>query len=84
MTEDLRPFGVTVNMLLPGGATATGMLPDGMPDDARRSLLPPEVMGPPVVFLASAEAEGLTGERIVAKGLDRFLAELRSRPAPPD
>lgn len=84
MTEDLRPFGVTVNMLLPGGATATGMLPDGMPDDARRSLLPPEVMGPPVVFLASAEAEGLTGERIVAKDFDRFLAELRSRPAPPD
>jgi gluconate 5-dehydrogenase len=80
MTEDLRPFGVTVNMLLPGGATATGMVPDG----ARRSLLPPEVMGPPVVFLASAEADGLTGERIVAKDFDRFLAELRSRPAPPD
>src|ERR1019366_5810286 len=84
MTEDLRPYGIAVNMLLPGGATATGMIPDGMTDDARRSLLDPEVMGPPVVFLASAEAEGLTGERIVAKDFDRFLAELRSRPAPPD
>ena len=46
---------------------------------ARRSLLPPEIMGPPVVFLASAEAEGITGERIVAKDFDAWLADFRSR-----
>jgi NAD(P)-dependent dehydrogenase (short-subunit alcohol dehydrogenase family) len=78
MTEDLRPFGITVNMLLPGGATITGMIPEGLPGEARRSLLDPEVMGPPIVFLASAEADGLTGERIVAKDFEAFLARFRS------
>lgn len=72
MTEDLRPHGIAVNLLLPGGATVTGMIPEGLPDDARRGLLPPEVMGPPIVFLASPEAEGLTGQRIVAKDWDQW------------
>lgn len=80
MTEDLRPYGVAVNILLPGGATATGMIPEGLPEEARRRLLPPEVMGPPIVFLASPEAEGITGERIVAKDFDRWLAERRATP----
>lgn len=80
MTEDLRPFGITVNMLLPGGATVTGMIPDGLPDVARRSLLGAEVMGPPIVFLASDEADGLSGERIVAKDFESFLADFRSTP----
>jgi NAD(P)-dependent dehydrogenase (short-subunit alcohol dehydrogenase family) len=75
MTEDLRPFGVAVNLLLPGGATATGMIPDELSAEARRNLLAPEIMGPPVVFLASAAADGITGERIVAAEWDRWLAE---------
>ncbi len=79
MAEDLRPYGVAVNMLLPGGATDTGMIPDGMSDDVRRSLLPAQVMGPPAVFLASREAEGVTGERIVATDFDAWLADFRSR-----
>jgi gluconate 5-dehydrogenase len=81
MTEDLAPYGIAVNMLLPGGATDTGMIPDGMTEAARRSLLGPEVMGAPVVFLASPEAAGVTGERIVAKDFDAWLAAFRSRPS---
>jgi NAD(P)-dependent dehydrogenase (short-subunit alcohol dehydrogenase family) len=84
MTEDLRPAGVAVNMLLPGGATVSGMIPDGLSDQARRSLLAAEVMGPPVVFLASEEATGLTGERIGATDFDAFLAGYRSRQRSPD
>ncbi len=80
MTEDLRPFGVTVNVLLPGGATATGMIPAGIPDEARARLLPAEIMGPPAVFLASAEAGGVTGERIVATEFGDWLAAFRARP----
>lgn len=79
MTEDLAPYGIAVNMLLPGGATDTGMIPDGVSEDVRRSLLPAQVMGPPAVFLASPEAEGVTGERIVAKDFDAWLADFRSR-----
>ncbi len=72
MVEDLRPYGIAVNQLLPGGATATGMIPDGFASDA---LLAPEIMGPPIVFLASRDAEGLTGARIVAKDFDAWLRD---------
>ncbi len=79
MVEDLRPFNVTVNLVLPGGATATGMIPDDLPAAARERLLEPEVMKAPTVFLASEEAAGLTGARIVARDFDRWLADYRSR-----
>lgn len=79
MAEDLRPHGVAVNTLLPGGATATGMVPEQLPEAGRRNLLPPEVMGPPAVFLASAEAAGLTGERIIATEFGEWLAAFRRR-----
>ena len=77
MSEDLRPHGIAVNLLLPGGATLSGMIPDELSDEQRRALLPAEVMGPPAVFLASAEAEGLTGERIVANDFEQWLATRR-------
>lgn len=83
MVEDLRPFGVTVNILLPGGATATGMVPDSLPEEVRAALLHPDVMKAPAVFLASAEAEGLTGARIVAKDFERWLADFRTRRSAP-
>jgi NAD(P)-dependent dehydrogenase (short-subunit alcohol dehydrogenase family) len=79
MTEDLGPHGISVNQLLPGGATATGMIPEGLSDEQRSRLLAPEIMGPPIVFLASAEAEGVTGERIVAKDWKEWLAAWRGR-----
>jgi NAD(P)-dependent dehydrogenase (short-subunit alcohol dehydrogenase family) len=79
MTEDLRPYGIPVNIVLPGGATDTGMIPDDLPPAARASLLDPAIMGPPVVFLASAEAAGLTGGRIVARDFPAWLAAFRSR-----
>ncbi|HEX3713896.1 MAG TPA: SDR family oxidoreductase, partial [Trebonia sp.] len=73
MAADLRGTPVTVNMLLPGGATRTGMVP-GEHAAGRGNLLEPEVMGPPVVWLASAEAAGVTGERIVAAEFGQWLA----------
>ncbi|MCY0880034.1 MAG: SDR family NAD(P)-dependent oxidoreductase [Firmicutes bacterium] len=66
MVEDLKPFGITVNLLLPGGATRTGMIPEGTPPEALARMRDPEIMGPPIVFLASDAAEGMTGERIDA------------------
>jgi NAD(P)-dependent dehydrogenase (short-subunit alcohol dehydrogenase family) len=81
MTEDLRPHGVDVNVLLPGGGAATGMIPDLASDPGRERLLPAQIMGPPVVFLASAEAKGVTGERIVATEFAAWLDALRARAA---
>lgn len=66
MAADLAGTGVTVNLLAPGGATATGMIPDELGADARAGLLDPEIMGPPVRWLASADSDGITDARVVA------------------
>lgn len=79
MAADLRGTPVTVNLLLPGGATATGMLPLAPGDrPAGLSVLEPAVMGPPIVWLASPLADGVHDERIVAASFDAWL---RSRAA---
>ncbi len=77
MAEDFDGTGVTVNMLLPGGATATGMIPEEVPATFSANLLSPKIMGPPAVFLASEEAKNLSGARIVATEFDGWLAEFR-------
>jgi NAD(P)-dependent dehydrogenase (short-subunit alcohol dehydrogenase family) len=80
MAADLRGTGVTVNVLLPGGATITGMIPDGIPPGGA-ALLMPAVMGPPIVWLASDEAAGVHDERIVATEFDQWLRDRSARPA---
>jgi gluconate 5-dehydrogenase len=78
MAADLRDTGVTVNLLLPGGATVTGMLPlDTVPDGQR--FLEPAVMGPPIVWLASDDAAGVHDERIVAVEFERWLRDRGGR-----
>jgi NAD(P)-dependent dehydrogenase (short-subunit alcohol dehydrogenase family) len=66
MAADLADTPVTVNVLLPGGATATGMVPEDAPPEVRERLLDPAVMGPPIVWLASARAAGVHDQRFVA------------------
>jgi gluconate 5-dehydrogenase len=74
MAADLAETPVRVNVLLPGGPTATGMVPDDLPDEFRARLLDPAIMGPPIVWLASAEAVAVHDERVVANGFDEWLA----------
>ena len=74
MAADLAGTAVTVNMLLPGGATDTGMIPPGTSQEVRDRLLDPAIMGPPIVWLASAEATGVHDERIAATEFDQWLA----------
>jgi gluconate 5-dehydrogenase len=73
MAADLASTTVRVNMLLPGGATRTGMIPD----DATNlpELLPPDIMAAPVRWLCSSAAEDVHDERIVASEFDAWLAE---------
>ena len=68
MAADLAGTGIDVNLLLPGGATRTGMVPDSIPQDIQVTWLDPAIMGPPIVWLASPASDGLTDQRIVAAG----------------
>lgn len=71
--EDLVGTGVTVNSLVPGGATATGMVPDTISSEARRRLLAPEIMVAPLLWLVSDGANDVTGARLVATLWDSSL-----------
>ncbi len=78
MAADLRDTSVTVNLLLPGGATVTGMLPlDTVPEG--RGFLEPSVMGPPIVWLASDDAAGVHDERVIAVEFERWLRDRNGR-----
>ncbi len=74
MAADLEGTAVTVNILLPGGATATGMIPDEVPEELRTQLLDPAIMGPPIVWLASDAAADVHNQRIVATEFEDWLA----------
>jgi NAD(P)-dependent dehydrogenase (short-subunit alcohol dehydrogenase family) len=71
--HDLAGTGVTVNSLLPGGASDTGMVPESIAASERRRLLDPEIMVPPLLWLVSEEAGDVTGARFVAKLWDPSL-----------
>ena len=79
MAEDLKEYGISVNMLLPGGATVTGMIPEEIKAEieSQFQLLKPDIMGEPVVFLASSAAEGITGERISAVNFKGWLESIK-------
>jgi 3-oxoacyl-[acyl-carrier protein] reductase len=64
--QDLAGSGVTVNAILPGGATLTGMVPDSYPSADRAKLLDPAIIVPPLLYLSSAESGGITGKRFDA------------------
>jgi gluconate 5-dehydrogenase len=73
MAADLDGSGVTVNLLLPGGATATGMVPDDAPAEFRARLLEPSVMAAPIIWLASSAAADVHNERIIASEFDEWV-----------
>jgi NAD(P)-dependent dehydrogenase (short-subunit alcohol dehydrogenase family) len=64
--EELEGTGVTINILIPGGAAATAMIPEDSPYD-RNKLVDPSVMRAPVCWLASRLSDGVTGRRFVAR-----------------
>jgi len=71
--QDLAGTGVTVNALLPGGATDTGMVPQDIAPHLRQKLLHPDIMIPPLLWLVSEAASGVTGSRFAANLWDAAL-----------
>jgi NAD(P)-dependent dehydrogenase (short-subunit alcohol dehydrogenase family) len=64
--KDLEGSGVTVNALLPGGAANTRMIPAGEISD-RSTLVQPEAMKAPIIWLMSDHSDGVTGRRFIAQ-----------------
>ena len=64
--QELAGTGITLNMLLPGGATLTGMIPPNFPEDKKHELLQPDVIADAGVYLASDEFANINGQRIIA------------------
>jgi NAD(P)-dependent dehydrogenase (short-subunit alcohol dehydrogenase family) len=54
--QELEGTGVHINLLAPGGATLTGMVPDDAPAELR--LLSPEIVVAPALHLALASTSG--------------------------
>ena len=72
--QELQATGVTCNVLIPGGAADTPMIPPDAPI-ARDKLVPVSAMLPPLIFLASDRSDAVSGIRLVAN---------RWRPDAPD
>lgn len=69
LAEELDGTGVTANVLLPGGAADTRMVSrTAVPD--RSTLISPDVMVEPLVWLCSNAADGINGQRFIAAKWD--------------
>ncbi len=74
--QDLAGTGVTVNSLIPGGASDTSFVSPRQRAEilaSGRTLIDPEIMVTPMLWLASSESDGITGARFVANLWDTTL-----------
>jgi NAD(P)-dependent dehydrogenase (short-subunit alcohol dehydrogenase family) len=72
--KDLQDTGVTVNILLPGGASDTKLLPDGSNRwGADGALLFPRLMRAPTLGLCSDDSQNSTALRCIARLWDNSL-----------
>jgi NAD(P)-dependent dehydrogenase (short-subunit alcohol dehydrogenase family) len=65
LAQELDGSGVTANVLVPGGAADTRLVPRAMAPD-RSQLIPPEVMVAPLIWLCSNGSDGINGQRFTA------------------
>jgi NAD(P)-dependent dehydrogenase (short-subunit alcohol dehydrogenase family) len=72
LAMDLEGTGVTANVLVPGGAVDTRLVPLRMAPD-RSVLITPEVMVPPLLWLCSSASNGVNGQRFIGMRWDTKL-----------
>jgi NAD(P)-dependent dehydrogenase (short-subunit alcohol dehydrogenase family) len=71
LAADLQGTGVTANVLVPGGVTNTPLVGEDAGD--RGKMLQPEIMVPPLLWLVSDAAAGVSARRFIAADWDRSL-----------
>jgi NAD(P)-dependent dehydrogenase (short-subunit alcohol dehydrogenase family) len=67
LAEELAGTGVTVNVLTPGGPADTRMIAG---TGSRDKLIPPGKMVAPMLWLTSADSDGVTAQRFIAARWD--------------
>jgi 3-oxoacyl-[acyl-carrier protein] reductase len=72
MAHELEGTGVTANVLVPGGAADTRLVSKLMSSD-RGSLIRPEIMITPLIWLCSPAADGVNGQRFIGTRWDESL-----------
>lgn len=72
LAREFDGSGVTVNIVVPGGPADTPMVPLESGFD-RADLIRPEALAPPMLWLASPAADGVTGRRYIAANWDTQL-----------
>jgi NAD(P)-dependent dehydrogenase (short-subunit alcohol dehydrogenase family) len=72
MAQELDGTGVTANVLVPGGAADTRLVPRSKVPD-RSQLISPDVMVAPLLWLCSNSADGVTGQRFIGASWDDKL-----------
>ena len=78
MADELREMGIMVNVICPGGFTDTPMAGEGVLEHFRKNnlpVLPPSILNKTISFLASPLSEGISGEKLIGRELDVWLAE---------
>lgn len=65
MAQELEGSGITVNVIVPGGAADTAMVPNDMGFD-RSTLVQPEAMVPPLLWFVGEGPGSPNGKRVVA------------------
>ena len=78
LAQELKPKGVRVNVICPGGFTDTNMAPPGAAERMRAAglpILPPTVLNEVILYLASHAAMDLAGQKLVGKDFQQWLSE---------
>ena len=78
LAVSLHGTGVTANVLLPGGPVATRMANSA---GTAKGLLPPDVMAPPILWLASDASDQITGRRFIAARWNSALTDAQAAQA---
>lgn len=76
--QEFEPFGITVNVVVPGGPSDTAMVPKESGYD-RAALIPTSAMPPPILWLCSDDAASVTGNRYIAAEWDASTSAAENR-----